>query len=79
MKSKLKDKSINIIVEEAVRLKEISKEYYASEEQEEIDELLKAISWTRNNLNAKLDLLLETDIINIDEWTIIYRLITTLI
>ena len=79
MKCEVKDKSINIIVEEAVRLKEISKEYYASENQEEIDELLKALSWSRNNLNSKLDLLLETDIISMDEWVIAYRLITRLL
>ena len=76
MKNELKDKGINIIVKEAERLKELRIKYYECEDQKETDGLLKSISWTYGHLSAKLDLLLDLDIINIDEWTIIYRLIS---
>lgn len=76
MKNELKDKGINIIISEVERLKDLNKKYYESEEPKETEELLKSISWTRTSINAKLDLLLDLDIINIDEWTITYRLIS---
>ena len=78
MKSELKDKSINIIVKDAQRLKELTKKYYDSQDQKEADELLDSMSWERNSINAKLGLMLETDIITIDEWSIAYRLINIL-
>lgn len=78
MKSELKDKAINIIVKDAQRLKELTKKYYDSQDQKEADELLDSMSWERNSINAKLGLMLDTDIINIDEWSIAYRLINIL-
>lgn len=74
MKSKIKDKAINIIMEDSKRLKKLTKQYYASEEEQE-DELLKSMSRTRGDITAKLDILLDLNIINIDEWIIIYRMI----
>ena len=78
MKNELKDKSINIIVKDAQRLKELTKKYYDSQDQKKAGELLDSMSWERNNINAKLNLMLDTDIITIDEWAIMYRFISTL-
>mgnify|MGYP001283792009 CR=1 FL=1 len=79
MKDELKDKLINIIVKELKILKELTKEYYDSKNQEKADELLDDISWKRISIKANLALMLDADIITVDEWTIAFRLINTLI
>ena len=79
MKSELKDKAFDTIIKDAKRLKELNKKYYDSQDQKEIDGLLKNMSWERISINAKLDLLLDLDIITVDEWAIAYRLISILL
>ena len=76
MKDELKDKLINIIVKELKILKELTKEYYDSKNQEKADELLDNMSWQRISIKAKLALMLDADIITVDEWTIAFRLIS---
>lgn len=76
MKTEIKDKAINTIIKDVERLKGLNKQYYESEDPKKTDELFKSISWERTSINAKLDLLLDVDIITIDEWTIAYRLIS---
>lgn len=75
MKTEIKDNAIDIIIKDTERLKELTKQYYDSEDQKETEELLNHLSWQRTRVEARLRLLLDLDIITIDEWTIIYRLI----